>query len=1208
MNLSQDRGRGIERKFFVAIFWVGILPMTLTLIVAYVFARESQWVTTKRNLTTAVKRTTEGVKLAINNRIACTQRLSEDPLLETFLKLPPEERVKLTEEIRNRFTKITKSSNGMTVAFAILDNNKNILVDTENFDIGIEIIPEWYKNLEIPKIIAITTIPSTHKPTFTIAAPIKDTRSSKTLGFLLETQSIDDLIEFALGSSSSPERGGLSSEHIYYSISFLSEKNGIYIYKHPTTTLNSVINYKYESIDKRLIQRIKRASPKGEGIITLFSFPVNNKRQPVLIAFQKILPEYELYTIVFRPFYEIFWFIHVGSIVALILAGLVILIFSVIGYQIVHKNILMPLSLINEGAQIIRQGDLELKLKINTGDELQEVAESFNEMASTLRKNIKELEESERRYRTLVNSMREGIFQCDEAGNIIFINPAGAKIFGYDTPEEIIGINLTTFLSNSDDLEFICHHLNSKGFIYQHRLWVKPNKGNLICIEMSADKKQDPTKKTIILEGIFRDITQNVLLEKEVNERAERIRAVNLIAQTINSSLEAGKVYETVLEEIKRLIPSADIVILAVTHDKSEKQPTTSEYEVLHKFSKGKVYFTTPDKCIKKLIEKSGSFHYDFLQSENEELSKEFPPTISSLLGLSLYSEDEVLGCLILASENPQAFSSPEKNTVEELAPHIAVAIRNAKLLNRLKQTLEEVNHAKEQLNKANEELKTLDEMKTNLLSNVSHELRTPLVAVMGYTDMILKEKAGPITETQREFLSISMRNIEKLVALIENLLDFSKLYKGKEELIFTTFDIVECAENGLQNILPMAEPKGISLEIKYPERPILVDGDKGKILQVMNNLLSNAVKFNKPKGKITVTIEKIEDKEVEISVSDTGIGIPEEALDKIFTRFYQVDSSSTRKYGGAGIGLAISQDIIRLHGSSITVKSKLGEGSTFTFRLPLHGRTPSKLAKFDKELAPEETHLLVELVTQDRSLNAQVRQWLIEDNIDLISASHPSMAISLYLKYNPDCIIIDCEDTPLGLEQLKELLENPALGQEPLVILSNNSKILSLYPDKPISLLSRYFNKSKLITAVRYAVKSAPSEAPAELGDAILYLDNEELTKLAKPILQSEGYKIETTTTGEDALEKLQSGKFRVFISELILPGLDIWEILKTIKSIPKLKGLKIILTTTRNSKEIEDNCKKYNLNIDGILPKPFTPNDLFGIIKRFLPTTPMK
>ncbi|MGC9055200.1 MAG: sensor histidine kinase, partial [Candidatus Hydrogenedens sp.] len=427
--------------------------------------------------------------------------------------------------------------------------------------------------------------------------------------------------------------------------------------------------------------------------------------------------------------------------------------------------------------------------------------------------------------------------------------------------------------------------------------------------------------------------------------------------------------------------------------------------------------------CGEKVIKEKKTLVFDYLQSEEETIAKEFPSDIVSLIVTPLFAEDTVIGVLVLGSKIPKAFLPHDIEIVEEVSTHIAVAIRNARLLEKLQNTLDEINKAREQLNKANEELKTLDEMKTNLLSNVSHELRTPLVSVMGYTDMILKGKTGPITDTQREYLSISLRNVEKLVNLIENLLDFSKLHKGKEELVFSTFDIVECAESGLQNIRPMAEPRKIQLILNAEQRPILVDGDKGKIIQVFNNLLSNAVKFNKNEGSVEVRI-KIIDEEVEVSVVDTGIGIPPESIDKIFTRFYQVDSSSTRKYGGTGIGLSISQDIMRLHGSRIILSSSPGQGSTFSFRLPLHGTHPEDSHIYARHITPDETHLLVELVTQDRSMSAQIRNWLLEENIDILHAGHPSTAISLALKYNPDCIIIDCDEGPMAEVMVSEILE----------------------------------------------------------------------------------------------------------------------------------------------------------------------------------------
>ncbi len=1187
----------IERKFFIAIFWVGVIPMTLTLIVAYVFAREGQWVTTKRNLTTAVRRTTEGVQFALNTRLNLSARIVADPLFSQFCQETKEQQELLKNQILEKLITIQNASQGKTLGFAITDTEQKFLLSTSTFKSGDFLLPDWHKKTRYPIVVAISTPPQTENYTITIAIPIKD-KNQKIIGFLLEIQVATEFINFALGPSS--ETDGLTPENIYYTIIYIRDTDGISLYRDKSIN-QSKLNVNYELVDSRLLQRLKRTPNKTEGLSTLLRFSSRGKVAPVLLAYKKIYPDYNLYFCAYRQLNEIFWFLHVGSIAALIIAGLVIIFFSLIGYRIVHRNILQPLSLINEGAQIIRQGDLELKLKINTGDELEEVANSFNQMASTLRKNIYKLEASEERYRNLVNSMRDGIYQTNRDGVLTLINPSGAQLLGFETPEQAIGTQVENLFLNSGDFEEFCSELETTHFINQFRVWVKPLRGDLICIEISGSYITDEKSSIIGVEGIFRDITRNVWLEKEVNDRAERLKAVNIIAQTINSSLEAGKVHESVVNEIKRLIQNINYTIIAFPQENiTESENKSTYYEILSLFPESNLEpKISTFYCGDKVIKERKTLCFDYLQSEEENIAKELPPGISSLITTPLFAEEKVIGVLILGSETPKAFSAHDVEIVEELSPHIAVAIRNARLLEKLQKTLDEVNKAHEQLNKANEELKTLDEMKTNLLSNVSHELRTPLVSVMGYTDMILKGKAGPITDTQREYLSISLRNVEKLVNLIENLLDFSKLHKGKEELVFSTFDIVECAKIGLENVQPMAEPRKIELILNAERQPILVDGDKGKIIQVFNNLLSNAVKFNKSEGTVEVRF-KIIDNEVEVSVIDTGIGIPQNAIDKIFTRFYQVDSSSTRRYGGTGIGLSISQDIIRLHGSRIVLSSVLGQGTTFSFRLPVHGTKPEAQQMYAREITPDETHLLVELVSQDRSMSTQIRQWLLEENIDILHAAYPSTATSLALRYNPDCIILDCDEGPLGEVTIREILESPEVIEIPTILITNEEQLYSKFSDKIIHRLPKQLRKSILLSAIRYAIKNIPVETP-ELGDEILCIDDDiEVLKFIEHCLESEGYKVDITTSVEEAIEKLQNGNFRLVLLDIASPGINGTEICKVIKTNPKLQGISIYIVTAKPVKDITQ--KMFEIEADGVLQKPFKQEDLISIVKTYM------
>ncbi len=241
-----------------------------------------------------------------------------------------------------------------------------------------------------------------------------------------------------------------------------------------------------------------------------------------------------------------------------------------------------------------------------------------------------------------------------------------------------------------------------------------------------------------------------------------------------------------------------------------------------------------------------------------------------------------------------------------------------------------------EQLERVNVELKSLDEMKSNLLANVSHELHTPLVSIKGYTEMIVKRRLGPLTQEQERGLTVALRNIDRLIEMIDNLLSFSRLEKGETQLTLEDTPLWQIVDEAVDVVAERIKKKGVSLTTQYDTDDLVLRGDRGRIVQVFTNLLTNAVKFNREGGSITVTGRRGASGFIDVDVADTGIGIPPEDQGKIFERFFQVDSGPGRKYEGTGIGLAIVRDILRLHGGSIRVTSTPGTGSTFSFTLPL--------------------------------------------------------------------------------------------------------------------------------------------------------------------------------------------------------------------------------------------------------------------------------
>jgi PAS domain S-box-containing protein len=230
---------------------------------------------------------------------------------------------------------------------------------------------------------------------------------------------------------------------------------------------------------------------------------------------------------------------------------------------------------------------------------------------------------------------------------------------------------------------------------------------------------------------------------------------------------------------------------------------------------------------------------------------------------------------------------------------------------------------------------KEVEKLKSDFVAKVSHEIRTPLIAVEKSLALILSKSTGPLSSDQDRFLSIAERNLQRLNLLINDLLDLSKLEAGKVSLSREISSVTKIIEESVSAFGNWAETKTLKIERIVSENLPQLNVDVNRIIQVINNLLSNAIKFTPENGTITVEAKLREAREIEISVKDTGIGIPEEALPKLFTKFYQVSGNLTTDIRGTGIGLAIAKEIVELHGGKIRVESEVGKGTRFIFSLP---------------------------------------------------------------------------------------------------------------------------------------------------------------------------------------------------------------------------------------------------------------------------------
>jgi signal transduction histidine kinase len=301
-------------------------------------------------------------------------------------------------------------------------------------------------------------------------------------------------------------------------------------------------------------------------------------------------------------------------------------------------------------------------------------------------------------------------------------------------------------------------------------------------------------------------------------------------------------------------------------------------------------------------------------------------PDTRSEMAVPLIAGDKVIGVFDVQSERENAFGDEDASIYTTLAAQVAIALQNARLY------AAQAAHVTQ--------LRELDRLKSSFLANMSHELRTPLNSILGFTDVMLEEIDGPLTENMSNDLQLIHKNGQHLLSLINNVLDMAKIEAGRMNLSPEKFKVNGVFEDVISISAPMAKDKSLDLYIDPQsdcETEILAD--RMRINQVMLNLVTNALKFT-DQGSVCLSMVR-QDEKVLISVRDSGVGIPPEQLEAVFQEFSQVDTSATRKVGGTGLGLPISRQLVGMHGGRMWAESTgiPGEGSVFYVELPLEAK-----------------------------------------------------------------------------------------------------------------------------------------------------------------------------------------------------------------------------------------------------------------------------
>ena len=307
---------------------------------------------------------------------------------------------------------------------------------------------------------------------------------------------------------------------------------------------------------------------------------------------------------------------------------------------------------------------------------------------------------------------------------------------------------------------------------------------------------------------------------------------------------------------------------------------------------------------------------------------------LRSAIAVPLRSEQRVWGALNLYAAERDAFPAAEIELLTELSGNLAYGVMALRTGRERRQAEERIREMNEELRQANRELRTLDELKNNLMANVSHELRTPLVSVRGYTEMMLENNPPLPHEQQCHYLQVMLRNIDRLTGLFDNLLDFAHSPDQAVHLACADLALAGLLQEICDTLRPRARQRELAMQLLPVDRGLAVHADQRKLRQALLNIVDNSLKFTPPGGRVTLGASASPEA-ICITIADTGIGISAENQQRIFARLYQVDGSSTRQYGGVGLGLAIAREIIASHNGTIAVQSQPGQGTEFIIKLP---------------------------------------------------------------------------------------------------------------------------------------------------------------------------------------------------------------------------------------------------------------------------------
>ena len=618
------------------------------------------------------------------------------------------------------------------------------------------------------------------------------------------------------------------------------------------------------------------------------------------------------------------------------------------------------------------------------------------------------LKKSEEKYRKIFENIQDIFYQTDIEGRITEISPSIERYSGYK-PEELVGMKVANVYSNPEEREEVMKVLEMKGEVEDYIIKLKTKFGKEVFVSANIHILHSSDGKPAGVEGSLRDVSERISAEERLRENENLLRRQNEEYATLNKELRWRN--EQILMINKELQQASDIFMnirtgLHIYHLEDTDDDSTLRLigvnpaaERLTGIPARDLLGFTIDESFPGLREKGIPSEYaNVIRTKTPKQFEEF-----------VYGDDRVAEGAFTFN----AFPLPDNC--------VGISFENVTEQYKARQAIMEGHN---QLVEAKEKAEESDRLKSAFLANMSHEIRTPMNGIMGFSMMLADPKLPK--ENRDSYVKIINSSCEQLLHIVNDIIDISKIEAGQIEVNESPFDLMILMNEVFTFYSGAAMEKGVALELDQlrcnPEQNSWIVSDRTKLRQILDNLLSNAIKFT-PSGKIVIRCELLNGF-IHFEIEDTGIGIEPALQNVIFERFRQVESTFTKSYGGTGLGLAITKAYIEKLGGKISVRSRLGSGSVFSFRLPYKGSSEVSTGNNDvSRFRPLDLGMTI-LVVEDEEINFLYLNEILKNRAHVIRAVNGADALEAVRKHPEiEMILMDIKLPDInGLELTKRI------------------------------------------------------------------------------------------------------------------------------------------------------------------------------------------